>query len=37
VAQAREIIDQCMLSQKEFFEQVHQLRPENGTELGDGK
>jgi hypothetical protein len=37
VAQAREIIDQCMLSQKEFFEQVHQLRPENDTGLEDGK
>jgi hypothetical protein len=37
VAQAREIIDQCMLSQKEFFEQMQKLRPENDTELGDGK
>jgi hypothetical protein len=37
VTQAREIIDQCMLSQKEFFEQMHQLRPESDTGLEDGK
>ncbi len=37
VAQAREIIDQCMLSQKEFFEQMHQVRPEIDVRLEDGK
>jgi hypothetical protein len=37
VAQAREIIDQCMLSQKEFFEQMHQLRPESDMRLEAGK
>ncbi len=37
VAQAREIIDQCMLSQKEFFEQMHQLRPESDMRLEDAK
>jgi predicted transcriptional regulator len=37
VAQAREIIDQCMLSQKEFFEQLHQLRPENEMGFEDEK
>lgn len=29
VAQAREIIDHCMLSQKEIVEDIRQLRPEN--------
>lgn len=29
VAQAREIIDHCMLSQKEIFEELQQLRPKN--------
>lgn len=33
VAQAREIIDHCMLSQKEIFEDIRQLRPENCINL----
>jgi hypothetical protein len=36
IAQAREIIDQCMLSQKEMFSEMNRLRPSNDFDLEAG-